>query len=487
VLRPLIASGIVAVALAACATREAPGPAMTEPLWLAAPASSAARTALTDDWITLGHDYMRTGYQPQTIDVGRGSIRKMKLRWKRFIGSDACTTPSAPACMYGGVLAYGGNIVVVSLYGVVGVWETATVYDYQAKTGQLLWKYELADQVSATPSIDPGHNLVIVSTHPLDYVHHLPLPGSLVALDLTTGHLKWIAKLPGDSHGAAVVANDAVYVGSSGGDPPVCLNGGVTAYDETTGKRLWNWMVNPAMNPHGGGSSWGAIGYDGVHLLVPTGNTCSSPVTTADGVVALDPSTGKVAWNFQADQNSYDDDDTGGGVVYSNGQAIFMNKNGYAYSLAAKNGHKTWGTQLNPIEGQGGLATPSTNGSIIILGTGWFNAHGDEVKALRAVGRMKRAPREEASGLFSFLVGLDTTGSVLWRRQIPQTINEDVAMVNGIAFTGIGNQFAAIDIRTGKTLWFYQGTSVFDPSPAVVPSGVYAADDAGNVYAFDYR
>jgi outer membrane protein assembly factor BamB len=480
-----IQAALAILALAACSSGG--GTSATVPAQNPAAARYAApdtKAALIDDWVTLGHDYMRSGYQPQAMNVGRGNVHGMKLRWKRFIGSAACTTPGAPGCMYGGVLAYGGNIIVVSLYGVVDQWETATVYDYQAKTGALLWKYQLADQVSATPSIDPGNNLVIVSTHPLDYTHGAaPEPGSLVALNLTTGHLKWIAKLSGDSHGASVIADNKIYVGNGGGDPPQCYNGGVAAYDELTGKRLWTWLVNPAKNPAGGGSTWGSIGYDGVHLLVPTGNTCTSPVMTADGAVALDPKTGKVDWNFPAQINSYDDDDTGGGVMYSKGQAVFMNKNGTIYSLDARNGHKTWGTQLNPYDGQGGISTPSTNGSIIVVGAGSFAAN--SAKCLIATKHRKTLPNSETPGKVSYLEGLDTNGSVLWKRQMPQTMNEDVALVNGIGFTGIGDKFVAFDLQHGNVLWSYQGTSIFDPAPAVVPSGVYTADDSGNVYAFD--
>jgi outer membrane protein assembly factor BamB len=33
-------------------------------------------------------------------------------------------------------------------------------------------------------------------------------------------------------------------------------------------------------------------------------------------------------------------------------------------------------------------------------------------------------------------------------------------------------------------LWQFASDTVFGPSPAVVASGVYVADDGGNVYAF---
>jgi outer membrane protein assembly factor BamB len=451
-----------------------------------------ARTALRDDWVTFGHDFMRTGFQPQSIGVGPRNVKGLTLRWKANIGSAACTTPQVPPCLYSGVLAYGGNIIVTSFYGVVGQWETASVYDYQAMTGKLLWKFDLPDQVRATPSIDPGQNLVIVTTHPADYEKGEPLPGTLFAIDLTSGKLKWSTKLRGASHGAAVVANNAIYVGTAGGDEPWCFNGGVSAYDETTGKLRWTWLVNSQKRPKGGGSSWGSMGYDGVHLLVPTGNTCPEglEVMTADGVVALDPKNGKPAWSFAAQENSYDDDDTGGGVTFSNGQALFINKDGIVYSLAAKDGSQTWGTRVNPYDGEGGLGTPSTDGSTLVVGTGTYYAKGPKrsrglhLHAFCPEILMPHLPL--TPGYVSYIQGFNAAlGTVLWSRKVPQTMNGDVAIVNGLAFTGIGNQFVALDLRNGRTMWSYKGAAFFDPAPAVVPSGVYAADDAGNVYAFN--
>jgi outer membrane protein assembly factor BamB len=84
----------------------------------------------------------------------------------------------------------------------------------------------------------------------------------------------------------------------------------------------------------------------------------------------------------------------------------------------------------------------------------------------------------------SYLKAVNQSGTILWSRQLPQTIDGDVPIVNGVAFTGIGNKFVALNLKSGAILWTYKGTTVFNPSPAIVPSGVYTADDGGNVYAF---
>ena len=59
-----------------------------------------------------------------------------------------------------------------------------------------------------------------------------------------------------------------------------------------------------------------------------------------------------------------------------------------------------------------------------------------------------------------------------------------VALADGIGFTTLGAHLAALDPETGRVLWSAPLATNCYASPAVVPSGIYAVDYAGNAYAF---
>ena len=61
---------------------------------------------------------------------------------------------------------------------------------------------------------------------------------------------------------------------------------------------------------------------------------------------------------------------------------------------------------------------------------------------------------------------------------------DDTRIVNGMAFAGLDKNLKALNLENGKPLWTFPTGGYLDASPIVVPSGIYAADDAGNVYAF---
>jgi outer membrane protein assembly factor BamB len=227
---------------------------------------------------------------------------------------------------------------------------------------------------------------------------------------------------------------------------------------------------------------WGAIAFDGTHLIFGTGNTCDSPVPTANGAVELSLD-GKVLWNFVAVQNAYTDDDTGGAVMLSDGRAVFINKNGTLYSLGQGSGTMQWATALGAPDGFGGFASPSTDGSTIVVGAGLFStgpASATFEDGLPAAGQ----PNDVFAGKNSRLDGLDANGVVRWTDTMKNRITGDVAIVNGMAFAGLDKNVKALDLDSGKPIWNFPTGGYIDASPIVVPSGIYAADDAGNVYAF---
>jgi outer membrane protein assembly factor BamB len=420
---------------------------------------------LQDDWLTFGHDFARSGFQPQDTGLSSANVSQLKLRWKRSLGQGVYASP----------IAYGGNIIAVTL----GEGSTpATVFDLRASDGTVLWQRQLIGGVRATPTIDASAAEVFVS----DRIT-LPGPSHVYALRLLDGSIVWQQQVPGITHASPVVAGGNVYVGISGGDPGSCIDGGIIAFDELTGAQRWRWEVNPA--PNGGGSVWGAIAYDGSHLTFGTGNTCSTPLPTANGAVALNLD-GSLAWNFTAQKNAYTDDDTGGGVLLSGGHAVFINKNGTLYALAQGSGHLAWATALGAADQQGGFATPSTDGSTIVVGAGSFSQSPSSARRPHFEDRlpMRGQPNDVVSGFDSRLEALDTNGALRWKLSMNNRMAGDVAITNGMAFAGINQSIAALDLKTGRTLWQFATPAYLDAPPIVVPSGVYAADDNGSVYAF---
>jgi outer membrane protein assembly factor BamB len=450
-------AAICAIALAACSSTTGMHSGSSS-----LPPTPQASGLLQDDWYTFGHDFARTGFQAQNVGLSHANVAQLKLRWKRSLGAGVYASP----------VAYGGNIIVVTL-GESS--PAATVYDLRASDGEILWQRQLLGGVRATPTIDPAAAEVFVSDR-----MKLPGPSNVYALRLLDGTTAWQQKVPGITHASPVVADGAVYVGISGGDPPGCIDGGVIALDEATGAQRWRWEVNPATN--GGGSVWGAIAYDGSHIIFGTGNTCSTPIPDANGAVALNLD-GTVAWNFTAQKDAYSDDDTGGGVLLSGGRATFINKNGTLYSLSQGAGRLAWSTPLGAPDQQGGFATPSTDGTTIVIGAGLFGASPSAVRyrdGLPALGR----PNDVISGYTSRLEGIDTNGAIRWTQTMGNRMTGDVAIVNGMAFAGLDQSLQALDLTTGKMLWRYATAATLDASPIVVPTGIYAADDAGTIYAF---
>jgi len=340
----------------------------------------------------------------------------------------------------------------------------------------MLWKFAMGGRARMTPTIDPDAGLVIVGRQSdASYVF---------ALRLLDGSLVWRQHVRGLLRAAPVVAGGSVYVGRAGGDEPMCGQGGITAINESTGKVAWSWSVDP--KPKEGGSVWGAIAYDDTHLIFGTGNTCQTPIPTSNGAVSLSLD-GKPAWNMVAVKDSHYDSDTGGGVMLLHGLAHFINKNGRFYALNEYTGNIAWSTDLNPYARPpnwvGGFATPTTDGTTIVEGSGLYKGstsyEGGEFCMLVAA-----KPSEVFPGFHSKLEGMNLSGHLIWARTMQNRLVGYVALAPGLGFVGLNKDFVALDLSSGKTLWSHAAPDYINASMVVVPSGVYGADEGGNVYAF---
>jgi hypothetical protein len=434
-------------------------------------AITPATSSSNDAWTTFAYDYKHTGLNPAVTTITAANVRKLKLRWKVNIPSTKIA--ASP-------VVYAGNMIITT-YGAKVGGPTATVYDVSTADGHTIWKYNMGDNAKMTPSIDPDAGLVIVGNE--EMVKRRTDPSHLYALRLLDGKLMWRVSSLGIFRSTPLVTGGTVYAGLAGGDPPICAQGGIFSINESTGTINWTWAVDPT--PHEGGSVWGAIAYDGTHPIFGTGNTCQTPVMTSNGAVSLN-ADGTPNWDMVAVKNSDADSDTGGGVMLYKDRAYFINKNGIFYAVGEANGKILWSKTLNPYAKSptwnGGFATPSTDGHTIVIGTGLYS--GSTSGAGGDFCFIDSAPDEVIAGYHSELQGLDFRGDVLWTRTMQNRLIGYVAMVKGIGFVGLNEEFVAIDLSDGKTLWHYATPTYIDASMVIVPSGVYGADDDGNVYAF---
>lgn len=437
----------------------------------------AAKSAYADDdWTTFAHDDQRTGFQSKNAGISPANVKKLRLKWKSSVKDSVIASP----------LVWDGNVVVTTFgFSKLG----STVYDFRAQDGALLWKTVIGGRAVQTPVIDPASGRLFVGNE-LSSPLGLPSPSYFFAIDMLDGKILWRQRIDGIAHSAPIAAGGTVYTGTAGGDEPQCLNGGVTAFDEATGSVRWDWHVNPKVTPYGGGGVWGALSYDGTHLIFGTGNTCQSPVTTSNGAVAL-KLDGKVAWSFVAVKQSLADSDTGGGVLISGHHAYFMNKNGTFYAMLAANGQEAWTSPINNSFGSvGGFATPTTDGTTIVVGAGTFPSSSNAAllpdRVICAI-EPRGLPVEAFAGHVARVVAMNSNGTVLWSQTMQNRLVGYVALVSGLAFAGLDQSLVALDLRSGKQLWKYSAPADFSASPVVVPSGVYEADSVGTVYRFTVR
>lgn len=275
-----------------------------------------------NNWLVYGYSNNEQRYSPLT-SISSANINRLGLEW--YFDTD-----------YGRGLE-ATPIVVDGVMYVVGNWNV--IYALNAKTGQLIWKYDpqvpkewgkmsCCDAVSRGVAVWKGK------------IFNGTLDGRLIAVDAATGKLVWETltlpahldkRYPYTITGAPRVVNDKVIIGNGGAEYGV--RGYVSAYDAETGKQIWRFYTvpgnpadgfeNPQMqeaaktwtgkwwNYGGGGTVWDSIVYDQDlnQLLIGVGN--GSPwnrkVRSPNGgdnlylssIVALNPDTGEYLWHYQ--------------------------------------------------------------------------------------------------------------------------------------------------------------------------------------------
>jgi len=348
---------------------------------------------------------------------------------------------------------------------------------------------------------------------------------------------------------APLIAGDLVVAGVSGGDTP--LRGFLAAYKAATGERVWKFETLPKPGEPafktwkgkavetGGGATWltGSYERETGLLFWPVGN----PYPDMDGkeregsnlytdcVLALESTTGKLRWYYQFTPHDLHDWDACEPLLLVD--AVFRgrerklliqaNRNGFFYVLDRTNGQfllgrpfvkkMTWASGIDStgkplitadyFPTEAGVKTcPAVRGA-----TNWYaSAFNPQTKLLYVMatedcslyktGVFGLEPiRDKNDPARKYLRAIDVnTGKIVW--EIPQ-VGAPETNYSGVLTTGgglvfygeTGGSFAAVNAKTGETLWHFNTGVPWNASPMtyMVNGRQYIAVAAGsNILSF---
>lgn len=149
------------------------------------------------------------------------------------------------------------------------------VYALDAASGRLLWRHDTRAPVMSTPA--PAGDLVLIGSRSYDFL----------ALDAATGEPAWSRYVWFSwIESSATVDGGVAYVGSSDA-------AALFAFDAATGEPVWTADVR--------GWAWGQPAVTAGRVYVGTASTAGYLVGHQAGLLAVDRSTGRVVWHYDAE------------------------------------------------------------------------------------------------------------------------------------------------------------------------------------------
>jgi polyvinyl alcohol dehydrogenase (cytochrome) len=338
--------------------------------------------------------------------------------------------------------------------------QTGMFFAVSEATGTLVWKRQFpwitattcgSEGFVSTATVAPDPNTGVVT------VYVAAPDGYLYALNASDGSTIWrsVVAIPSTTvndyfnWGSPTVANGKIYMGiSSQCDNPL-VQGGVKAYDQSTGTNIATYYTVPSSNP--GGSVWSSQAVDSAgNVYATTGNQPKTgQVGDTYSIVKLDGTTLAVLGRFQITKAKLpgSDDDFGGSptlfTAMLNGVATPMvgacNKNGVYYAVKQSDMSLVWSDQLSvafPNDKAGGPgqcdAAATWDGTYLYQGTNSTTINGTTYPgSVRALDPATGAIVWE-TGLPSQVIGSTTlNGSgVLAAPLMGSATSEGVALLN---------------------------------------------------------
>ncbi len=444
--------------------------------------------AARKSWAGWSPDASNARFQnAESAGLSAAEIPKLRLKWTYAFAGDV-TAFGAPAIVNGTLFTGSAGGVVQAL---------------DAKTGCIYWLYQANGPVRSGMAVvaENGQTTLVFSDQ----------NGWTHAIDAKTGKQRWrkrpevheATRLTGTPavHDGVVFVPAASWEETRSIDPayPCCtFRGSITAFRARDGEVLWKtYLVDPpkrtgqtaagtaTFGPSGAGV-WSRPTVDGARglLYITTGDNYSHPATaTSDAVMALDIKTGRIVWSQQmtpADvynsacgakavncpANSGPDYDFGSSAILVRtiaGHDILVagQKSGVVYAFdPEQKGKLLWQTRVGKGSANGGVQWGmATDGRALYA-------------AVSDVVRLPPAPG---------VAGSDASHPV-------------GPVGNAALAPDKGGGLTALDLATGKKLWFAPAAPCAPPRPGcspgqpgavtAIPGAVFSGSMDGHIRAF---
>jgi polyvinyl alcohol dehydrogenase (cytochrome) len=444
-----------------------------------------------------GGNLVGTNYRTAAqAGITRDNIDSLTLKWA-FAFPDASEMRSKPA--------------VAGDWLIIGNSQSGDVYALNRLTGKLGW------HVTASNGIRSG---IVVARQGNSYIAYFADGGSFVyAVDVRKGKILWSTKA-GVGNLAMNTGTLAVYggkvfvplsslevVAAADSNYNCCsTSGAVRALDSKTGKLLWYHRVVPAEataradkkngKPFFGPSGapvWSSPTIDPKRnlLYIGTGENYSLPTTnTSDAIQAINMSTGKVVWNFQATEGDAwniacpviincpgtkgRDLDFGMAPILVTGKdgkqsLLAGQKSGVVYALDPQNGKLLWKTRIGKGGALGGIHWGMAADSENV-----YAANSDNMYGLNLDDTTIKA----SPGIYALDI---VSGNITWSAPVPQvkgmpkylSVNSAAPVaVPGVVFAGSNDgHLRAYASEDGHVIWDYNTARKFETVNGVEGNG----------------
>jgi len=353
----------------------------------------------------------------------------------------------------------------------VGDW-SGTFYALDTSTGTPRWTF----QADTDPEVYSGQIVSTASVASIGGVDTVFFGSgrTLHALRADTGEPRWSFQVgtadAGDAteiESSPAIVDGTVLFGVDVHNQPG-HRGGLVALDATTGRQLWQFDAEQGGSPKGCGDVWSSPSVDRDRGLafIGTANCPASPDgwgPYTEAIIAVGLTDGKPRWSYQPHPPNNDDLDFAG-----------------APNLFSVDGHDLVG--LGNKDGTY-YAVDRDSGDLVWKAVATGPGLDEEGSNFSTGGFI--APTAYADGTVAggtavgpppYLHAIDATdGSIRWQSAAVQATYAPSLIVGGVLFSG-GNDFTlrAFDLTTGAVLWSHELQGVVAGGPVVVGDSLYA-------------